>query len=74
MAVTKAITDVKLQIRVQDGTTASGAAKIKSLSFSNIKLDAGDQDLLDAGKAIVGITNYPLSGVRRVDTGDLAEA
>lgn len=74
MAVRKAMTDVKLQVRVQDGTNASGAAKIKSLSFSNIKLDAADQALLDAGKAIAGMTNYPLSGVRRVDTGDLSEA
>lgn len=73
MAVNKAIADLKLQVRVEDGTTSAGAAKIKSLSFSNIRLDASDQELMDAGKAIAGITNYPLSGIRRVDTGDLSE-
>ncbi|WP_299143687.1 DUF1659 domain-containing protein [uncultured Dialister sp.] len=73
MAVKKAMTDLKLQIRVEDGTTAAGAAKIKSLSFSNIKLDATDQALLDAGKAIVGITNYPLSGIRCVQTHDMVD-
>ena len=74
MAVNKAIADLKLQVRVEDGTTSAGAAKIKSLSFSNIRLDASDQELMDAGKAIAGITYYPLSGIRRVDTGDLSEA
>lgn len=73
MAVKKAMTDLKLQIRVEDGTTSAGAAKIKSLSFSNIKLDAAEQALMDAGKAIVGITNYPLSGIRCVQTHDMSE-
>lgn len=59
MAVTKAITDLKLQVRVEDGTTSAGAVKIKNLSYSNIRLDATDQELVDAGKAIVGITNLP---------------
>lgn len=57
MAVAKALTDLKLQIRVEDGTTSAGGAKIKSLNYSNIKLDANDQELMDAGKAIAGMTN-----------------
>lgn len=73
MAVAKELTDLKLQIRVADGTTSAGAAKIKSLSYSNIKLDATDQELMDAGKAIVGITNYLLSGIRCVQTHDMVD-
>ena len=73
MAVAKELTDLKLQIRVADGTTSAGAAKIKSLSYSNIKLDATDQELMDAGKAIVGITNYLLSGIRCVQTHDMLD-
>ena len=73
MAVRKAMTDLKLQIRVEDGTTSAGAAKVKSLNYSNIKLSATDQELLDAGKAIVGITNYPLSGIRCIQTHDMVD-
>ena len=73
MAVKKAMTDLKLQIRVEDGLTSAETAKIKRLSYSNIKLDATDQELMDAGKAIVGITNYLLSGIRCVQTHDMVD-
>lgn len=48
MAAIKALTDLKLQVRVVDGTSASGKDKIKSLNYSNIKLDATDDQLMDA--------------------------
>lgn len=70
---TKALTDLKLQINVLDGTTASGKAKSKNLNFSNIKLDASDEQLMAAGKAICGLTAYTLNGLRRIDTNDLSE-
>ncbi len=73
MAVQKALTDLKLQINVLDGTTASGKAKSKNLNFSNIKLDASDEQLMAAGKAICGLTAYTLNGLRRIDTNDLSE-
>lgn len=73
MAVAKELTDLKIQIRVEDGLTSAGAAKIKSLSYSNIKLDATDQELMDAGKAIVGMTNYSLAGIRCVLTNDMSD-
>lgn len=73
MAAIKALTDLKLQVRVVDGTSASGKDKIKSLNYSNIKLDATDDQLMDAGKAICGLTAYTLNGFRRIDTNDLSE-
>lgn len=73
MAVQKALTDLKLQINVLDGTTASGKAKSKNLNFSNIKLDASDEQLMAAGKAICGLTAYELNGIHRIDTNDLTE-
>lgn len=73
MAAIKALTDLKLQVRVVDGTSASGKDKIKSLNYSNIKLDATDDQLMDAGKAICGFTAYTLNGLRRIDTNDLSE-
>ena len=73
MAVQKALTDLKLQIRVADGTNASGKAKTKNLNFSNIQLTATDDQLMAAGKAICGLTAYTLNGLRRIDTNDLSE-
>lgn len=73
MAVQKALTDLKLQVRVVDGTSASGKDKIKSLNYSNIKLDATDDQLMDAGKVICGLTGFTLNGMRRIDTNDLTD-
>lgn len=73
MAAQKALTDLKLQISVIDGTTASGKDKTKKLSYSNIKLNATDDQLLAAGKAICGLTAYTLNGIHRIDTNDLTD-
>lgn len=73
MAVLKALTDLKLQVSVLDGTTASGKAKSKNLNYSNIRLDATDEQLMAAGKAICGLTEYTLNGIHRIDTNDLSE-
>ena len=42
MAVAKELTDLKLQIRVEDGLTSAGAAKIKCMADgfeTSVKLD-----------------------------------
>lgn len=71
MAAEKAINDVKLQIRVENGTTSTGAKALKNLNFTKIKLTSTDDELLTAGQAIAGLTDYTLSGIRLVDTYDL---
>ncbi|WP_297020546.1 DUF1659 domain-containing protein [uncultured Dialister sp.] len=73
MAAVKAISDVKLQVRFNNGTTASGKAAVKTVTLSQVKLDATDQQLLDAGNALAGLSSLTLNGVRRVDTGDLSD-
>ncbi len=62
-----------LQVRVENGTSASGQAAVKNINFSRIKLDAEDQALLDAGNAVATLQSHTLSGVRRVTTVDLVE-
>ncbi len=71
MAAEKAINDVKLQIRVENGTSSTGAKAIKNLNFTKIKLTSTDDELLNAGQAIAGLTDYALSGIRLVNTYDL---
>lgn len=73
MAAVKAISDVKLQVRFNNGTTAAGKAAVKTVTLSQVKLDATDQQLLDAGNALAGLSSLTLNGVRRVDTGDLSD-
>lgn len=74
MAAAKNMTDIKLQVIVENGTTASGNKATKNISFNQIKLTASDNELLDAGKAVAGLLSTSLSGMRLVNTYDLTDA
>ena len=71
MSVTKTTQDIKLQVRVEGESTASGTAKIKNLNFNRIKLTATDAELYAAGQAISELQTLPLSGIRLVSSQDL---
>lgn len=74
MAATKNMTDIKLQVIVENGTTASGKKATKNISFNQIKLSATDDELLDAGKTVAGLLATSLAGMRLVNTYDLTDA
>lgn len=74
MAATKNMTDIKLLVIVENGTTASGKKATKNISFNQIKLNATDDELLDAGKAVAGLLATSLAGMRLVNTYDLTDA
>lgn len=74
MAAAKNMTDIKLQVIVENGTTASGKKATKNISFNQIKLTASDNELLAAGKAVAGLLSTGLSGMRLVNTYDLTDA
>lgn len=74
MAATKNMTDIKLLVIVENGTTASGKKATKNISFNQIKLSATDDELLDAGKAVAGLLATSLAGMRLVNTYDLTDA
>lgn len=74
MAATKNMTDIKLLVIVENGTTASGKKATKNISFNQIKLSARDDELLDAGKAVAGLLSTSLAGMRLVNTYDLTDA
>ena len=73
MAIEKSRYDTKLVIRVEDGTTSSGAAAIKNLNYSQVKVNATDEELYTAGKAIAELQSKPLSGIRLVEYYDVTE-
>lgn len=68
---TKSMIDKKLNIRFENGTTASGKAAIKTTNLSNVKLDATDDDMMEAGTAYASLTSLTLDGVRMTDVYDL---
>lgn len=73
MAIEKSRYDTKLVIRVEDGTTSSGTAAIKNLNYSQVKVNATDEELYNAGKAISELQSKTLSGIRIVEYYDVTE-
>ena len=72
MAIQNKLVDIKLQIRVED--TSTGEMKVKNLNFTRIKCAATNDELYAAANAIAQLQSRPLSCVRTVATGDLADA
>ncbi len=68
---TKSMIDKKLNIRFENGTTASGKTAIKTINISNVKFAAADEDMLEAGNAYASLTSLTLDGVRMTDVYDL---
>lgn len=73
MAATKKLYDIKLQVRVENGTTTTGVKALKSLNLNQIKLDATADQLLAAGEAVAHLQSQTLSGIRVIDSYDLAD-
>ena len=71
MTTTKSMIDKKLQVRFENGVTSTGKAAVKTISFSNVKLTASDDDMMNAGLAYTALTDETLSGVRMTDVYDL---
>ena len=68
---TKFMIDKKLNIRFENGTTASGKMAIKTTNLSNVKLNATDDEMMEAGTAYASLTSLSLDGVRMTDVYDL---
>lgn len=73
MAAVKNKTDSKMLIRVENGTSSTGATVIKNLSYSQIRVESTDDELMAAGKAIADLQTKPLTGIRLVETYDVTE-
>lgn len=59
------------QSLINNGTTSGGNIAIKNINLNNLKLDATEQQLIDAGNAVAALVSLPLVGVRRIEDGDL---
>lgn len=73
MAAIKTITDVRLLVEVEKLDEKTGKSGTKKLSFSKIKTDATNDELLAAGKAIANLQTNTLEGVGVREDSKLAE-
>ena len=72
MAVVKTPQDSRIGIKVVNGVSASGANVFKTMSFSNVKPTALDQDLYDVAASIAALQSKSLVEIIRTDQANLA--
>ena len=73
MAVTKDLLKKTLSVNVEDGITASGAVKIKSVSFTGINPNATDANVYAAGVALGSLMNNDVNSINLTEKNDLIE-
>ena len=73
MAVIKTPVNSTIRLSLVTGLTEQGGPILKQMNLSNVKSDAVDQDLVDVTNALVGLQEYQLDGIKRLDTADLIE-
>lgn len=61
-----------LQIQTQTGTLVNGQPKVQRHNFSNVALDAADDDILAVGQALAALMADPLVQIARVDQTSIA--
>ncbi|NLG87308.1 MAG: DUF1659 domain-containing protein [Firmicutes bacterium] len=71
MAVQRTPEVSRLQLALQTGVTEENKPIVKNRSFSNLKIDAVDEDVYTVAQSLVGLQQYPLLAVRRIDTNAL---
>jgi hypothetical protein len=74
MAVNKTPVGSTIRLSLVTGTNEQGAPILRQTNLSNLKSNASDQDLFDVANGIVGLQEYQLNAMTRVDTADLVEA
>lgn len=73
MAVIVTPVDSNLQIIVQTGVDENNKPVFKTRSYTRVKTDAQDQDLLDVAKQLAGLQIHPVNSIRRVMETELTE-
>ena len=73
MAVTKELLKQTLSVNVEDGILASGAVKIKCVSFTGINPNATDANVYAAGVALGGLMDNDVNSINLTEKSDLFE-
>ena len=68
MAVERTIEKLRLQLRVENGTSATGSVVLKNVNFNQIKETATDDQLYAAGTALASLQTQTLNDIRLLAT------
>ena len=71
MATQKIPTKSTLNIQVQTGINSSGQPILINRSYSGVKVDATDEDVMAVGQAIAAVQSLPVMAYQRVDYAEL---
>ncbi|MBM7853678.1 hypothetical protein JOC37_000043 [Desulfohalotomaculum tongense] len=71
MAVVKNMVQSTLQLYLEKGVNENGDPVFGRKSFNNIKVNAADQDVYDAGTILAGLQKYALNGIFRINKNAL---
>lgn len=63
-----------LQLTYDLGTDGDGKKLVRRRSYSNVKVDAADQDMFDVAAAIAGLQSYSVSQIQVTDRKQLVNA
>lgn len=73
MAVTVTPVDSNLRIIVQTGVDENNKPVFRTRTYTKVKTDAQDQDLLDVARQLAGLQIHPVNSIRREVESELTE-
>jgi hypothetical protein len=74
MAVSKNITRRVLQLSFADGQDGKGRSKMKTITFSNVKVDATPENILSTAKALSSLFKGPAVNITVNEASRLVNA
>lgn len=70
MAQAKVINN-QLRLEFNDGLTEAGKTRVKSKTFSNLRAEATDDNLLVVGQSIEGLSEKDLHKTKKIVTSEI---
>lgn len=65
--------DSKMRIRFNTGVDTDGKEILKTKTFSRIKSEAQDEDVIAVANELIGLQEYSAANIVRVDERELSE-
>ena len=74
MAVNKVPQGSRMIITVESGIKTSGLPAYSQRTYKNVKASAIDADVYAIAQAMASLQKYPVTGISRLDEGNLVNA
>ncbi len=74
MAVSRAPQGSQMIITIQNGVNASGQTVYQKRTYKSVKSSATDTDVYDIAQAMASLQKHPVTGISRLDEGNLVNA